>query len=64
MALIRLAGNCQGTNCPTIYRDDDGSYVVQGYTVTDTSELSLPPGEGAVRIPAALVDELRRAVSR
>jgi hypothetical protein len=63
MALIRLAGSCQGTNCPTVYRDDDGSYVVQGYTAEQSTELTLPVGESAVRVPAALVDELVRAVA-
>ena len=64
MALIRISGSCQGTNCPTIYRDDDGSYVIQGDTVAASTDLPLPAGEGAVRIPAALVDELVRAASR
>lgn len=64
MALTRLAGSCQGTNCPTVYRDDDGSYVIQGYTVDSGPELELPAGESAVRVPAALVDELLRAAGR
>jgi hypothetical protein len=64
MAFTRLAGSCQGTNCPTIYRDDDGSYVVQGYSLEDAAELTLPAGESAVRVPATLVDELVRAVAR
>lgn len=36
MHLTKIAGSgCQGsTFCPTIYRTDDGSYVVQGTTVT------------------------------
>jgi hypothetical protein len=64
MALTRVAGSCQGTNCPTVYRDDDGSYVVQGYTVTEAAGLTLPSGESAVRIPAGLLDELRLANTR
>jgi hypothetical protein len=64
MPLTRLTGSCQGTNCPTVYRDDDGSYVVQGYTFESGAELELPAGENAVRVPGALVDELLRAVAR
>lgn len=65
MPLTRLAGaGCTGTSCPTIYRDDDGSFVVQGYTVEASDQLVLPTGESAVRVPAAVVDELVRAVAR
>lgn len=64
MELTRIAGSgCQGSTCPTIYRTDDGSYVVQGSTVKAAEGLTLPAHESAVRIPASVVDELVRALA-
>lgn len=42
------------TGSPTLYRTDRGSWVVQGWTVTDPAALAqmdIPPGEGCVEIP-------------
>jgi hypothetical protein len=43
---------------PTLYRTDRGSWVVQGWVVTDQQVLAamkVPPGEAAVEIPDRLV---------
>ncbi len=43
---------------PTLYRTDRGSWVVQGWSVTDTdilSAMAIPDGEGCVEIPDRLV---------
>jgi hypothetical protein len=43
---------------PTLYRTDRGSWVVQGWAITDPDALALmdiPAGEGAVEIPDRLV---------
>lgn len=55
-----------GRTCPTFYATDRGSYVVQGDLLSpdDMAQLRIPPGEGAVEIPAALVEVIRRAESR
>ncbi|RKT88457.1 hypothetical protein SAMN05421805_1011477 [Saccharopolyspora antimicrobica] len=48
--------------CPTLYSTDQGTYVVQGYKVTDPEALAalrergLPDHETAVEVPAALLD--------
>ncbi|WP_263247231.1 hypothetical protein [Saccharopolyspora rosea] len=48
--------------CPTLYSTDRGTFVVQGYKVTDPEALAalrergLPEHETAVEIPAALLD--------
>lgn len=56
MPLRHLAGNCSnGLNCPTVYVREDGSVIVQGYTAGAADELDLPPGEGAVAIPRAVL---------
>ncbi|MFF0862337.1 hypothetical protein ACFYUV_11335 [Nonomuraea sp. NPDC003560] len=46
------------TQSPTLYRTDRGSWVVQGWVVTDPDALQLmniPEGETAVEIPDRLV---------
>ena len=43
---------------PTLYRTDRGSWVVQGWVVTDSAALAameIPPGESCVEIPDRLV---------
>lgn len=41
MRLTRLRGTCPDTEtCPTLYRTDRGTAVVQGYLVTDPKLLS------------------------
>ena len=64
MHLTKVAGTCQGGTCPTIYRTERGTFVVQGYTVTDTRDLALQAHETAVEVPAALVEDLARALAR
>ena len=53
---------CGGSSCPTVYRTNRDTYVVQGYTVTaDTVGLDLPAGEQLVEIPAELLAEALKA---
>lgn len=43
---------------PTLYRTDRGSWIVQGWSVTDSDALdamAIPDGEGCVEIPDRLV---------
>lgn len=48
--------------CPNLYATDRGTYVVQGYKITDPEALAtlrergLPDHETVVEIPAALLD--------
>lgn len=42
------------TGSPTVYRTDRGSWVVQGWDVTDPealAQMNIPAGEAAVEIP-------------
>jgi hypothetical protein len=60
MKLTRVVDGCAGGTCPTLYETDRGTYVVQGYVVSDEEalrDLGLPPGESAVEIPAALLEK-------
>lgn len=58
MKIIRLGDDCKDTlTCPTIYKTDRGTFVVQGFIVDDPEALAtmnLPAGETAVEIPQAL----------
>jgi len=59
-------GTCtDGRTCPSFYATDQGTYVVQGGVLSpvDLAKLQVPPGEGAVEIPASLVEVIRRAHS-
>lgn len=53
---------CGGGTCPTVYRTDRGTLVVQGYTVAaDNVDIDLPAGEQLVEIPAALLEAAMKA---
>ncbi|MDY7085826.1 MAG: hypothetical protein SYR96_12040 [Actinomycetota bacterium] len=55
---------CGGGTCPTVYRTDRNTFVVQGYTVTaEAAGLDLPTGEQLVEIPAELLAEAVKASS-
>ena len=55
---------CGGGSCPTVYRTDRGTYVVQGYTLTaESAGVDLPAGEQLVEIPAELLAEAVKAAN-
>jgi hypothetical protein len=50
------------TGSPTVYRTDRGTWVVQGWTVTDRealAQMSIPEGEAAVEIPDRMLQFFR-----
>jgi hypothetical protein len=56
--LTWLGTSSGNTGCPTVYRTDRDTYVVQGWKVTDTEargQMDIPDHEDAVEIPAALL---------
>lgn len=59
MEVVAHTAPCSGRNCPTIYRKDDDTYVVQGYEADALFSEPLPDGERAVSIPAALIEQLK-----
>jgi hypothetical protein len=69
MRLTHLATESGKTGCPSTFRTDRGTYVVQGWRVDDPeaiatlTERGLPDHETAVEIPSALMDQLLRHVS-
>ncbi|MGH3937589.1 MAG: hypothetical protein ACRDTG_02995 [Pseudonocardiaceae bacterium] len=59
MRLTRLRSHCPDTeSCPTLYRTDRSTVLIQGYVVTDPEVLGAPAlaaGETAVEVPLSLL---------
>jgi hypothetical protein len=60
MKLALIAGDPDSVpeNSPTLYKTDRGSWVVQGWVVTDPdalASLTLPEGETVVEIPDRMI---------
>ena len=54
--LTLVTSLCGTGSCPTVYRTDRGTLVVQGYTVSaEQADLDLPAGEQLVEIPMELL---------
>ncbi len=61
MKLRFLGKNSTPDDSPTLYATDQGSYVVQGWIVSDAAilaRLTVPDDETLVEVPAALLDHL------
>ena len=56
--IFNLCGN--GGACPTVYKAEDGDYIVQGYVLkSDEKEtLSALNGEDIVRLPKEFVEKM------
>jgi len=55
---------CGSASCPTVYRSDRGTLVIQGYSVSaEQAGVDLPPGEMLVEIPIDLLTSAVRTVS-
>lgn len=58
LTLIGKDPDSNPTGSPTVYRTDRGSWLVQGWVVTDPealSQMNIPDGETAVEIPDRVV---------
>jgi hypothetical protein len=56
--LIAADPDSQPTNSPTLYKTDRGSWIVQGWVVTDPealTQMGIPEGETCVEIPDRMV---------
>lgn len=62
LTLIGKDPESNPTGSPTVYRTDRGSWVVQGWIVTDSDALAqmhIPEGETAVEIPDRMLQFLK-----
>jgi len=51
-----LTSGCRDGNCPSMYRTNRGTFVVQGYAVrAEQAGVELPDGELLVEIPVELL---------
>ena len=51
-----IASSCTSGDCPTVYRTDRGTLIVQGYDVdAGSAGVALPQGENLVEIPVELL---------
>lgn len=55
-----IGSGCHGGSCPTVYKTDRGSFVVQGNLVNsaEVADIQVPASEGLVEIPESLVAAL------
>ncbi|ARF77308.1 hypothetical protein RM717_25895 [Streptomyces griseus] len=56
MKVTMLATTCEKKNCPTVYKTDRGTILVQGETPADHG-LTIPAHETLVEIPMELIRE-------
>ena len=60
-----VTAGCRNGNCPTLYRTNRGTFVVQGYAVTpEQAGVDLPTGELLVEIPLDLLAGAVRVLDR
>jgi hypothetical protein len=50
-----VAVTCNSGACPTVYQDEDGDVVVQGWIPDQRHADGVPPGEARVKIPLSLL---------
>jgi hypothetical protein len=56
LVLQPVAGFCAAGDCPTVYRSNRGTLVVQGYALsTHDAGVTVPSGEMLVEIPPDLL---------
>lgn len=61
--LQRISKACSNSGCPTIYKSDRGTLVVQGYAVSAAQAgVDLSDGELLVEIPVDLLTQIAGAV--
>lgn len=61
--MLKVIGGsgCGNGPCPAVYETENGTILVQGFSVSgDSVDLDLPPGESLVEIPRYV---LERAMS-
>ncbi|MEZ4848225.1 MAG: hypothetical protein R3B93_06330 [Bacteroidia bacterium] len=59
LTVVHATLNCTESSCPTIYKNQDGNYVIQGFKLKsqDKKGISIPEGEDAILVPADFLKE-------
>jgi hypothetical protein len=64
VTLDMVVGRCGGGECPTVYRTDRNTLVVQGYAFEPADAgVTVPDGERMVEIPVELLADYVRTMS-
>ncbi|MEU8007723.1 hypothetical protein AB0B66_41745 [Catellatospora sp. NPDC049111] len=65
LTFIRKTVLSGDTNCPSLYRTDRDTFVVQGWRVTDPEalrQLDVPAHETVVEVPSDVLAEIARSL--
>lgn len=65
LTFVRKTIKSQVNNCPSLYRTDRDTFVVQGWRVSDPealSQLDIPAHETVVEVPADVLAEVAKAL--
>lgn len=57
--MLKLIGGsgCGNGPCPAVYETENGTILVQGFTISgEDVDLDLPPGESVVEIPRYILE--------
>ena len=59
LTVIHATTNCEASSCPTIYKDGEGNFVIQGFKIDELtkSNQQVPANEDMVKIPADFFQE-------
>ena len=63
LTFIRKTAQSQVNNCPSLYRTDRDTFIVQGWRVSDPealAQLDIPAHETAVEVPADVLAEIAK----
>ncbi|MEM7368696.1 MAG: hypothetical protein AAF587_08820 [Bacteroidota bacterium] len=65
LTLIQSTLNCETSACPTIYKDEAGNYIIQGFILkpAEKAAISIPEGEDAIRVPADFLQKFIEKMS-
>ena len=64
LTFIRKTRQSGDANCPSLFRTDRGTFLVQGWRVTDPealAQLGLPAHETVVEVPVDVLAEIAAA---
>jgi hypothetical protein len=65
LTFIRKTALSNEDNCPSLYRTDRDTFIVQGWRVTDPEtlrQLDIPGHETVVEVPCDVLAEIARAI--
>ena len=65
LAFVRKTIKSQVNNCPSLYRTDRDTFVVQGWRVSDPealAQLDIPAHETVVEVPVDVLAEVAKAL--